>query len=105
MSTKLIITRCTDHLMWYRHLTGRVVPIVRDLPAEHCWLSREPSGLTNIVRYHDASPLPQGWDAAANDTSFQRGDMVFINGQWMQPALERIGTPIGKNIVIRKEST
>lgn len=102
-TTHLIITGCHDPLMWYRNLIGKTVPLVRDLPSDQSWLSREPSGLTNIVRHRDALPLPTGWQAAANDTHFQQRDMVLINGYWKQPALEQIGQPIGQHIVIRKE--
>lgn len=53
-ATRLRIVQCRDHLMWYRDMIGQTVELVRDLPAEKCWLSREPSGHTNIVKYADA---------------------------------------------------
>lgn len=103
-AARLIIVQCHDPLMWYRDLIGHVVPLVRDLPSEHSWLSREPSGLTNIVRYRDANPIPNGWKAAANSDQFQHNDLVLEHGHWLKPRIELIGTPVGTHIVIRKEA-
>lgn len=48
MATHIVITRCPDGLMWYAGKVGHIVPLVRDLPSDGSYLSREPSGLTNI---------------------------------------------------------
>lgn len=48
----LLITKCSDSQMWYAKLIGEVVPFVRFIDEE--FLSREPSGYTNIVLKDDA---------------------------------------------------
>lgn len=48
----LRIKKCSDSQMWYANLIGEVVPFVRFIDEE--FLSREPSGHTNIVRRDDA---------------------------------------------------
>jgi hypothetical protein len=48
----LKITRCSDSLMWYCNHVNAIVPLLGTYPDEY--LSREPSGLTNIVKKQDA---------------------------------------------------
>jgi hypothetical protein len=48
------IKKCQDPLMWYSGLVGKNVPFVRHLLSENNFLSREPSGYTNIVKLSDA---------------------------------------------------
>ena len=103
MNTHLVITGCSDSLMWYRDLIGWVVPIVRDLPKEGCWLSRERSGLLNIVKHRDGVALPTGYIAADIATSLQQQDLILINGRWTLPTLDQIGTPVRGHCAIRKD--
>jgi hypothetical protein len=105
MSTRLAITSCTDQLLWYAKFVGYLVPLLRDLPGERCWLSREPSGLTNIVHYKDAVLVPSGFTAAGRETVLQQQDLILINGQWLSPALELLGTPVTGHLAIRRETT
>ena len=48
----LHILKCSDPLFWYKDYVGIVVPLVRVCYNEY--ISREPSGYTNIVRLEDA---------------------------------------------------
>lgn len=48
----LLIIKCSDSLFWYAHLIGHAVPLIREI--DEGWLSREPTGHTNIVRREDA---------------------------------------------------
>jgi len=48
----LQIIKCSNSIMWYRDHIGKFVPLLRDFGEEY--LSREPSGLTNIVKKGDA---------------------------------------------------
>lgn len=49
---ELLITGCTDPLMWYANLVGQKVPFVKKF--NDCYLSREPAGYSNIVKFSDA---------------------------------------------------
>lgn len=49
---ELLITQCSDSLLWYRNLVGTKVPFLRQY--EDCYMSREPSGFANIVKLTDA---------------------------------------------------
>lgn len=102
MTERIVITRCSDSLMWYRDLVGYMVPVVRDLPNEGCWLSRERSGLLNIVKHRDAIALPNGYDAADPETCLQLQDLILINKLWTSPKLEQIGTTVRGHCAIRK---
>lgn len=53
----LRIIRCSDSLMWYSGMEGRVVPLVREYP--DCYMSREPDGFANIVRKEDAEVIEE----------------------------------------------
>ena len=48
----ILITHCTDPLMWYANRLGEIVPFVRS-DEEHYW-SREDAGYLNIVHKKDA---------------------------------------------------
>lgn len=48
----LLITQCSDSLLWYRNLVGTTVPFLRQY--EDCYMSREPAGYANIVKICDA---------------------------------------------------
>jgi hypothetical protein len=48
----LLITQCSDSLMWYRNLVGSTVPFLRQY--DDCYMSREPAGYTNIIKLCDA---------------------------------------------------
>lgn len=49
---ELLITGCSDHLMWYADKVGQRVPFVRE-DRDGLW-GREPAGYVNIVRRADA---------------------------------------------------
>jgi hypothetical protein len=49
----LLITQCSDRLMWYRNLIGVTVPFLRQY--HDCFMSREPAGYANIVKLNDAT--------------------------------------------------
>ena len=49
----LRITRCSDLLMWYAPLVGKVVPYLGEWP-ESGYKSLEPAGYINVVRFADA---------------------------------------------------
>lgn len=102
MASHIVITRCPDSLMWYAGKVGHIVPLVRDLPSDGSYLSREPSGLTNIVRHEDAIPLPAGFAAAAADTRVQLRDLILLDGRWACPSLADIGRPSTDFVTIRK---
>lgn len=101
---KALITQCTDQHLWYANLVGKSVDVIRELPAEQCWLSREPAGYANIVHYQDGIALPHGFDLAANDTHIQRHDLVLVGRRWHLPRLEQIGTPVANQYVIRHKA-
>ena len=54
----LLIKQCKDAMMWYADKVGQEVPFIRDVGNEY--LSREPSGLVNIVSYDDAVIVDDG---------------------------------------------
>lgn len=49
----LLITSCTDSLMWYRDHIGRIVPLLPRGETSREFLSIEPAGYTNIVMKYD----------------------------------------------------
>jgi hypothetical protein len=49
---RLLITKCSDSLLWYSGLVGQYVPLLREY--DDCYMSREPAGFANIVRKEDA---------------------------------------------------
>lgn len=104
MSHQLLITGCTDHLMWYSRSVGSIVPLLRDLPDEGCFLSREHSGLTNIVRHKDAVLVPSGYTKAADNTLLQAHDLILNHGRWSVPLLSQLGTAVAGRIVIRRSA-
>lgn len=48
----LLITGCTDPLMWYAGLVGQEVPFLIEHP--DCYMGREPAGYSNMVHKKDA---------------------------------------------------
>jgi hypothetical protein len=46
------INKCSDLRMWYYDHVGKIVPLVRIFEEEY--LTREPSGYSNIVKMYDA---------------------------------------------------
>ena len=100
---QLLIIQCSNQYLWYRDLVGQVVPNVRDIESEHCWLSREPEGFVNIVRKTDAVPLPLHHLPIKADDLVQHGDFAYVSGHvWIHVALHQIGKPPGTSIVVRR---
>ncbi len=98
----LLITGCSNSLMWYRESIGCVVPLVRDLVREQCWLSREPAGFVNIVRKTDAVVLPSNHFPLHQSMLIQQGDFVYRGErQWVQVAFDQIGKPALGSIIVR----
>ena len=52
MERRLLITGCSDPLMWYANMVGQVVTLL-GVDDEYYW-SREPAGPRNIVKLADA---------------------------------------------------
>ncbi len=48
----LKIIRCRDRQMWYADKVGQTVPMLGRWPEG--WVSREPSGMVNLVKFEDA---------------------------------------------------
>ena len=49
---KILIKKCSDSLFWYADKVGETVPFVSDMGDQY--LSREPTGYLNIVKYEDS---------------------------------------------------
>jgi len=50
----LLITGCTDPMLWYSRMVGEEVPYLGKWEADKCFKSREPAGYVNIVHFKDA---------------------------------------------------
>lgn len=48
----LLITGCSDRLLWYSGMIGKTIPLIREY--HDCYMSREPEGYANIVKKCDA---------------------------------------------------
>lgn len=51
---RLLITGCSDGLLWYAGKIGQEVPYLGTWPNEGCHKSREDAGYINIVKMQDA---------------------------------------------------
>jgi NTP pyrophosphatase (non-canonical NTP hydrolase) len=51
MTQMIKIKGCSDPMMWYKHKVGEYVTYIRTY--DDCYLSRDESGFTNIVRLED----------------------------------------------------
>lgn len=89
----VIITQCPDRLMWYRQSVGQAAPLLANLPAEDCYLSREHSGLTNIIRHADAHPMPAGYLPVPQQQLVQHRDLVLLHGTWVLSTPQMWGRP------------
>lgn len=99
-----LIIKCTDPLMWYRHLVGQLVPLVRDLEAEGLWMSMEPAGFKNIVHKADAVRVPGGHRLVGHGELIERGDRLIHGAAWVLCSLPQWGQPVNQQHVIRAES-
>ena len=54
----LLILKVTDKRMWYSRLVGQVVPLLAE--EEDCFLTKEESGLVNIVLKSDCEVIDVG---------------------------------------------
>lgn len=52
VSKRLLITNCSDAMMWYANKVGKEVDFIRE--ESDCYLSREDAGFINIVKKCDA---------------------------------------------------
>lgn len=57
MEPKIMIVKCTDKLMWYRHNIGKTFNIHRELKDEY--LVRADDGYLNIIKKHDCIPVQE----------------------------------------------
>lgn len=103
--SKLLILSCSDALLWYAQHIGYMAPLLRDLPDEQCWLVREPSGFSNILRYRDAVPVPEGYALAEPDLLIQPNDLLLHGRKWLQASVDLWGQPAATRSVIRRHST
>ena len=58
--SKLKIINCSDSLMWYRDKVGQEVELLYKIG--DCYMSREDSGLANIVLVKDAIIIEESHD-------------------------------------------
>lgn len=100
----LVITQCTDHLMWYSDKVGQCVPLIRDLPQERCWLARQPEGFSNIVRHADALLLPHHHVLVASGQLMQRGDRMHMPHGWGLVPMSMWSRAITSELVIRQHT-
>lgn len=49
----ILIKQCSDSLMWYRDMVGKVVVYEREY--DDCYMSREPAGYINKILKQDAN--------------------------------------------------
>lgn len=98
-TNNLLILGCSDSLYWYRRSIGRVFPLLRDVGQD--WLSREHSGLTNIIDKRDAVVIPSGFKLAATDSLLQNGDLILVERRWAMTSLDDWGQLVGIRSVIR----
>lgn len=61
---RLLITRCVDSSLWYAQHVGKTVDLVRE--ERDYYISRESSGLTNIVHKADAQVVQESNAHVAN---------------------------------------
>lgn len=59
----LKITQCSDGMMWYADKIGQVFPYLGEWPGDG-YVSREPAGFINVVKFGDAEVI---------DVPFQEG--------------------------------
>lgn len=52
VSKRLLITNCSDAMMWYANKAGKEVDFIRE--ESDCYLSRDDAGFINIVKKCDA---------------------------------------------------
>ena len=52
VSKRLLITNCSDAMMWYANKVGKEVDFIRE--ESDCYISREDVGFINIVKKCDA---------------------------------------------------
>jgi len=69
----IIIKQCSDSLMWYRDMVGKVVVYEREY--DDCYMSREPAGYINKILKQDATII----DVDLNDCidKYKMWDIVF----------------------------
>lgn len=96
----LLVMSCSDPLYWYRQSIGQVFPLLRDAGRE--WLSREHSGLTNIIDKRDAVVVPAGYLPVDGSYLVQRGDLVLIDRRWAITTPDDWGKSASLNRVIRR---
>lgn len=103
--SKLLILSCSDAMLWYVKHVGQMVPLLRDLPDEQCWLVREPSGFSNILRYRDGVVVPDGYVLAHAELLIEPNDLLLQGRQWLQASVDLWGQPAATRSVIRRLCT
>lgn len=98
----ILVLSCSDSLYWYRRSIGKVFPLLRD--AGQDWISREHSGLTNIIDKRDAVLVPAGMRLVDPSWLMQRNDLILVDRRWAITAPDDWGRPVGPNRVIRDAS-
>ena len=97
----LLVVSCSDSLYWYRCSIGKAFPLLRD--AGQDWLSREHSGLTNIIDKRDAVVIPSGYSLVEPSGLMQRADLMLVELRWAITTPGDWGRPVGSNRVIRSQ--
>lgn len=55
MKSKILITGCDDPFMWYAQHVGEMFPMLYMDYETGEYVTKEPSGYTNIVKFEDAT--------------------------------------------------
>jgi hypothetical protein len=100
----LVILSCSDTLMWYRDLVGQTAPLIRYVPEQAAWLSRERCGYINIIKVCDAAPMPIGYRKLDPAEIIQHRDLLLdakAPEPWQCVPLVMLGAAAGQCIVIR----
>jgi hypothetical protein len=50
---KILIKQCKDPMLWYADLIGQTVPYFKIVHGPTEYMSREPDGYVNFVRFED----------------------------------------------------
>lgn len=98
----LLIVSCSNPLLWYAAHLGAMVPLLRDLPAEQCWLVREPSGYSNVLRYQDGVTVPEGYQPTDQHLLIEPNDLLLKDRKWLAADVDLWGRPTTNLLVIRR---
>lgn len=78
MESKVMIVKCTDKLMWYRHNIGKTFNIHRELKDEY--LVRADDGYLNIIKKSDCTPVSESEKKYIKITGCSNAILWYNNG-------------------------